>query len=136
MSAVIWTEIGGIPSETSKNTRYAISVNTEGDLGCRCMSWLHSTEMPKVCKHVRSTEAGKLLAAWREKQKPKLRDRVAGLSGVALHWDDRKLLNNHTTVRLNELLQACHDLLATSYEYGGPRSKFRLACNNLGVDGT
>lgn len=65
-----WTEIGSIQSSTSKNTKYAISVNAEGDLGCKCMSYAHSKEVPKVCKHVQDPKAGEFLRAWQRKQIP------------------------------------------------------------------
>lgn len=67
---MLWTEIGSVASESSKNTRYAISVNPEGDLGCKCMSWAHSKELPKVCKHVQSAEAGRLLHSYQLRFKP------------------------------------------------------------------
>lgn len=67
-----WTEIGSIQSESSKNTRYAISVNAEGDLGCKCHSWTHSKLAPKTCKHVESPEAGRLLEAYQRRFKPAL----------------------------------------------------------------
>lgn len=65
-----WTEIGSIQSESSKNTHYAISVNGEGDLGCKCHSWTHSKLVPKTCKHVESAEAGRLLEAYQRRFAP------------------------------------------------------------------
>jgi hypothetical protein len=62
-----WEEIGTVKSSSS-STRYSIDVNEEGDLRCRCASYIHSAETPKACKHTRSDEAGELLRAyWRKK---------------------------------------------------------------------
>lgn len=68
--ATKWTFLITIPSATSRGTSYGIDVNSEGELRCRCPSYIHSLERPKTCKHIQDPRTGAAYRQWERRTRP------------------------------------------------------------------